>query len=367
MTRIHLFASGESARAVLDWLAAECQISPQALASTISYASLASSGIESLQGVPAVLMNHAASVVTRDDIVIVAGPEFQQAVGDLLGMGIHNIYNGNEMIRRDSVGRRFVKAAARLYIGPATPTGEALVPNEASRFAVEPIAAHQVPRYKLFIVNSMPKAGTVWMAAMLEDILGVRAQEQITVSHVGDIEEDWNKENNHGAVTLVRDMRDVVVSWFHNACRTDRELGFAAPRYPSIGAFYHEYFIGTLFGTKRFYFGDLERWLNLVSANYIPLIKYEDMVANTDACLRKLMTFWKVDVTAAMLRKAVHDHSFGSMERTVSGRSGFVADMVNRGHLRRGRIGSWQCEMPDEMAKNINERFAGYQKRLGYV
>ena len=106
---------------------------------------------------------------------------------------------------------------------------------------------------------------------------------------------------------------------------------------------------GPLFGTSRFCFGDLERWLNLVSAHYIPLIKYEDMVADTDSCLRKVMTFWRVDASAAILRQAVDDHSFTSMERTVSGRGGFVADIVSRGHLRRGRVGSWRDEMPDEI------------------
>src|SRR5437660_1811954 len=135
MTKLHLCALGDSARAVLDWLAEECHISPQALASTISYPETQNSGQETVPGVPTVTMRDAAMCVGAEDIVIVAGPDFQRAVGDLLGMGLGNIYNGNEMILRNSVGRRFVKAASALYIGLTAATFE---PKEAANFAVEP-------------------------------------------------------------------------------------------------------------------------------------------------------------------------------------------------------------------------------------
>jgi len=365
-TKLHLCASGDSADSVCRWLEAECRILPGEIATTIAYPEADGTLREAVTGVPAIAMHEAATRIAPGDVVIVAGPDFQQAVGDLFGMGIRNLYNGNEMIRHRSVAVRFVEAAAALYIGPTAPAGGLSV-MAAGRFAVEPITARQVPPHKLFIVNSMPKSGTVWMAAMLEDLLSVRAQEQITISHVADIEDDWNKENNHGAVTLVRDLRDVVVSWFHDAARADGALGFAAPRYPDIAAFYHEFFIGTLFGTKRFYFGDLERWLNLVSAHYIPLIKYEDMIADTEACLRKVMTFWRIDASPAIVQQVVNTHTFGSMAQTVGDGRGFVAEMVRQGHLRRGRSGSWRDEMPGEIASDINRRFAGYQQRLGYA
>jgi hypothetical protein len=366
MIRIHLCADPESIRAVLGWLEAECQITPQTLVSNISYESASGGASDQLPALHWVHVSDAGRIVQPDDIVIVAGPDSQRAIGDLLGHGIRNLYDGNAMLTLASPGRRFLTAAAGLYIGPAIQSGEGAPPTEASRFAVEAIRAGGVPRHKLFIVNSLPKSGTVWMVAMLESILGVQAEQQITVSHVGDLEDDWNKVNNHGAVALVRDMRDVVVSWFHNASRTDRELGYAEPRYPSVERFYDEFFVGTLYGTKRFYYGDLERWLNLVSANYIPLIKYEDMVADTAACLRKVMNFWKVDVAAPVLARAVSDHSFASMAGTVGRRTGFVGDMVRAGHLRRGQVGGWRHEMPEAMARDISRRFAGYQGRLGY-
>ena len=364
--KLHLCAVGDSVQGVCEWLAAECRIAPEELATTICYPGPTGAAPEIIKGVPAITMHAAAACVAPDDAVIVAGPDFQRAVGDLLGMGVRNIYNGNQMIRRRGAAR-FVEAASAMYIGPTVPVGGGAVTQPAGRFAVEPIVARQVPRHRLFIVNSMPKSGTVWMTAMLEDLLGIHAQEQITVSHVADLEDDWSKENNHGAVTLVRDLRDVVVSWFHDTARADRALGFAAPRYPNITAFYHELFVGTLLGTRRFYFGNLEQWLNLVSAHYIPLIRYEDMLADTEACLRKVMTFWRVEVSSAVIHQVVTDHAFASMREHLGNRRGFVVDMVNQGHLRQGRAGSWRDELPEDIADDVNQRFAGYQRRLGYL
>jgi len=367
MTKLHLCASGDSVQGVCDWLGAECRILPQDLATTIAYPGPLCPVDERVRDVPAIAVHEAASRVGPEDVVIVAGPDFQRAVGDLLAMGIRNIYNGNEMIRRRAPGRRFVEMASDLYIGPTAPPRDASAVDAAGRFAVEPIEARCVPRDKLFIINSMPKSGTVWMTAMLEALLHVQAREQITVSHVADLEDDWNKENNHGALTLVRDLRDVVVSWFHDAARRDRALGFAGPRYPDIAAFYHEFFIGTILGTRRYYFGDLERWLNLVSAHYIPLIRYEDLVADSSACLRKVMTFWRVEVSTAVLEQVARDHAFASMAANLEGRRGFVAEMVSQGHLRLGQPGSWREEMPGDIARDVDQRFAGYQRRLGYA
>jgi hypothetical protein len=366
MMKLHLCAGGDIA-GVLEWLESECRIAPQDLATTIAYPAPDGTVPVAIPGVPAIAMHDAGTRVGADDAVIVAGADFSRAVGELLGMGIRGLYNGNEMIRRRSASRRFIAAAASLYVGPTAPLAEMSLTHAAARFAVEPIVARQVPPHSLFIVNSMPKSGTVWMTAMLEDLLGVRAQEQITISHVADIEEDWNKENNHGAVTLVRDMRDVVVSWFHHAGKADLALGFPAPRYPDVAAFYYEFFIGTIFATKRFYFGDLERWLNLISAHYIPIVRYEDMAADASACLRKVMTFWRVEASPEIVHQVVADHAFASMAGTAVGRRGFVGDMVRQGHLRRGRPGGWRDELPEAVAVDIARRFAAYQQRFGYV
>ena len=171
MTRLHLYASGDTMQAVLDWLAAECRVTPSDLASTLSYPDGTGRPDGTSGNVPAIAIADVATHVGADDAVIVAGPDFGRTVGDLLGLGVRNIYNGNEMIRRHTAARRFVDAAAPFFVGPSTPTCDGAAVQAAARFPVEPLTARQVPRHKLFIVNSMPKSGTIWMTAMLEDLL----------------------------------------------------------------------------------------------------------------------------------------------------------------------------------------------------
>lgn len=300
------------------------------------------------------------------DIVIVAGSDFPARVGRLLERGLHNLFDGNAILAERTPAFRFLQGAARHYTGPRAPEGDGVPMVAAARFDTRPLAPGAVPADRLFIVNSMPKSGTIWMCAMLEALLGVKTNRQITVSHVGDIEDDWNKPNNHGAVALVRDMRDVVVSWFHNVQRTDLALGFAAPRYPTIDSFYDEHFLSTIRVGKRFYGGDFERWLDLVGANYIPIIRYEDLSADTPAALRKLATFWRIEVDDETLRHIAAQHGLKTMGNTVAGGTGYVAELVRGGHIRRGRHGGWRDELPERIARDIEQRFAGYQNRLGY-
>ena len=367
MAKIHLYGHGERASAVLDWLSRECQIGTEELASIIyDPQHFEHDDAKAFREIPGISIYEVRNCVSAEDIVIVASEFFEQAVGNLFAHGIYNVYNGNEIARRESADQRFMRTGAGLYIGPTTPESQGAAGDQAPHLSTELIEARRVPRHKLFIVNSMPKSGTVWMTAMLEDILGVKAREQITISHVGDIESDWHKENNHGALTLVRDMRDVVVSWYHNLCRSDLQFGYASPRYDTIEDFYRNYLLGLIFGTSRYYHGDLVRWLNLLGANGIPIIKYEDLVSDTRHCLRKVMNFWKVKASEERLHEVARDYSFATMRDTVTKQGGFVTDMVNSGHMRSGQVGRWRDEMPTHVAEDIEQRFAGYQTRLGY-
>lgn len=366
MTKVHVLARGNSWGPMLAWLKSNCQIEVSDINSRIYYSHEVREGPACEREIATTDPDFGACVADSD-VVIVCGDNLEESLADLLSRGITNIFNGNEILRQSGVAARFLARAASSYNGPNAPIGPGLPIVEAARFSLTPLDAESIPRHSLFIVNSMPKSGTVWMSAMLEAILNVKARTQITISHVGDIEQDWNKPNNHAAVALVRDLRDVVVSWFHNACRTDLALGFERPRYPDIESFYHQHFLGTIFATDRFYHGNLVHWLDIVGANYIPLLRYEDVVAETPAALRKVMSAWRIKVSDQVLQETAQRYAFDQMERTVADDAGFVGAMIRDGHLRRGKVGGWATELPVSVADDITRRFSDYQRRLGYV
>ena len=367
MQRIYIFGSGHRAQCVLTWLSRDVNISRDEISAIIDYPESLNSTETELFGVPVIAYKDIKHQLSEKDIIIVASKLLNEAVGELFKNNIYNLFDGDVIIRRESAAQRFLSVASDLYIGPSTPANCEPDCNNYIRYSAEPLKANKVPPHKLFIVNSMPKSGTFWMIAMLEGVLGVKAKQQVTLSHIRDIETDWTKQNNHGAVALVRDMRDVVVSWFHHLNRADLQSGFSSPRYPNIEEFYFDHFIGQIFGNDRYYFGEFEKWLDFVGANSFPVIKYEDLVVDTQSSLRKVMNFWKVSVSDQSLEEVARNYSFSNIQDTLSGRSGFVSDVLKAGHMRHGRVGSWEKELPAKVAKDINQRFLEYQRRLKYI
>ncbi|MQX38096.1 sulfotransferase domain-containing protein [Roseospira navarrensis] len=262
-------------------------------------------------------------------------------------------------------------AAAPLALAPATSAPAPLPPFPAdgpcyARYTAPVLPVEAIPPDRLFIVNTLPKSGTVWMVAMLSHLLGRPAGERVLLSHVADLAEDLDRPQVHGAVVMVRDLRDVVVSWFHETLRSDARAGFEAARFPTVEAFYFEHLLGLLRTRARFAEGRFETWLDAATARGFPLLRYEDTRADPAAALRKVMTAWKITVPDAEIAATVAAHRFEAMADTARRTGGPVAEAVAAGHLRRGRPGGWREDLPDSVQADIARRFGAFQERLGY-
>lgn len=365
MMGLHLYADGHTAPLLADWLSGTCGICASDVTSCIS--------LQPDKALHAFTVRHGIGLIENiekvpaDDAILVAGADLDQRIARLFQSGRSNLYNGNAAIEGASAARRFAACAQSLFVGPVPAVGLDPGAREAARFNTGSLKAQDIPRHKLFIVNSMPKSGTLWMAGLLERALGVKTGEQIVISHVADIEVDWGKYNNHGAVALVRDLRDVVVSWFHNAIRTDLELGYRTPRYPDLHSFYREFFLATIKTSDRYYRGDLVHWIDKCCASYVPLVRYEDMHEAPLAALEKVLNAWRIDYEAKEAEKACHDMSFQTLRQANHEDGGYLGTMFRAGHLRRGEPGAWRSELPADIARDIDQRFSDYQTRLGYL
>jgi len=234
------------------------------------------------------------------------------------------------------------------------------------RFRARPLPGSQVGDGHPMIVNSLPKSGSVWMCAMLRHLFGLSREGNPAILHVGDIRDTEVRRPVFGVVVLVRDLRDVVVSWYRETQRNDLRAGFAQPRYPTVEAFYFEFLLGFLRGEPRFEHGRLSDWLDLVTFRGFPLIRYEDLVGDPQAGLRKVMTFWKVEVSDGDIAATAAALEFDRMPATARTMGGTIAEAVAGGHLDTGRTGRWTDEMPDRVAADIDRRFGDFQGRLGY-
>lgn len=227
------------------------------------------------------------------------------------------------------------------------------------------ISPADIPREAVFIVNSVPKSGSVWMIEMLAHLLQLDPGDRFVLSHVTDVHADIASNPALGTVALVRDLRDVVVSWFHETLRADRAAGFAAPRYPTIDAFYFEMLLGLLRLSPRFGHGRLEEWLDFVTGSGLPLVRYEDLLADTAASLRKVLRFWKIDVSAAAIERTAALHTYDAARTAVS--PALIHGPLSAAHRRKAVAGVWREELPEPVLRDITERFGGFQARLGYA
>ena len=365
-TRLHVYSDCERFSALMLSLETAFALTARDIGLVILNGQTPGATFEMLTGFDFVEAEDFLTRASHNDAIILACADRSAKIAWLFERGYHNVYDGERILREGGAAERFAQNARQFFLGPTPPTRFDPGAREASRFPCEAIQAEAVPRDKLFIINSMPKAGTLWMAAMLERIMGIKAREQIVISHVADLETDWGKANNHGAVCLTRDLRSVVVSWFHNAARTDLELGFAVPRYPTVAAFYSEFFLPTMLGSDRYYRGDLCRWLDRSGANYIPRLRYEDMAGDPVAALKKVLNAWRVECAQETIEIAARDFSFGRMADVSSAGSGYVEQMFRAGHARKGEVDGWKSELPPMIALDIERRFSDYQARLGY-
>jgi hypothetical protein len=232
-----------------------------------------------------------------------------------------------------------------------------------SRASAAPESIHSSSR---FFVSSFPKSGSIWMMALISRILNVSSDRHLQLVHGADVELAYHSIGFRGGLAMVRDMRDVVVSWYHDALRSDEQSGFRYPRYPSISDFYREYFLGRILGNPQYYYGDMESWLNYLGARAIPLIRYEDLVEDTSSTMRHLLNVWKFHVGETKLNEAIAEMSFAKIQETLSSGTSYIAGRIKSGHVRKGSVGDWKKELPEPIAKDIQIRFSQYQLRLGY-
>ena len=229
------------------------------------------------------------------------------------------------------------------------------------------IQSDELDPHTHFLVNTMPKSGTIWMASLLTHLLRGEIGRNITIVHVFDEISTLEKKTKYYKVATVRDMRDIVVSWFYETKRSDQQCGFEAPRYPSIEDFYWNFLLGYLNCSSRFAYGNFDLWLDDLSRQQIPIVRYEDMLIDTMSSLKRVLNFWKISIPEAQLSNAVNLCEFQKMKMGHTISDTVINRYISSGHLREGKQGGWQQTMTDCLSDDINNRFKNYQSRLRYI
>lgn len=169
-----------------------------------------------------------------------------------------------------------------------------------------------------------------------------------------------------GAFYIVRDPRDVAVSWSHFARATlDEAIAFLGEPEVSLGP-KGRLVDGALPQKLLSWSGHVSSWLD--APGRAPcLLRYEDMLADPFEALRRAATYAGIAHDAEAIEHAVHATRFDTLKEKES-RHGFSGGQQgNAAFFRGGRAGDWRNALTAEQATRIEAAHGVVMARLGYL
>lgn len=166
-------------------------------------------------------------------------------------------------------------------------------------------------------------------------------------------------------IYIVRDPRDVLVSYFHYQHRKGFIDGSV-----DITRFAKDFLAGRLngFGTWQ---ENVASWIAARGerSDFL-LLRYEEMLANPTAQLSRISQFLACSSTDQELARAVENCSFERMrelESSTGSRSRHMrAAREDIGFVRKGKSGGWQQEVPPAVVAELEAAWGPQIMRLGY-
>lgn len=157
-------------------------------------------------------------------------------------------------------------------------------------------------------------------------------------------------------VYIVRDGRDVMVSYYHYMKAMQEKIDFLE-------------MVKTKFLFPCKWHEHVEAWLANPHASQMITIKYEHLIKDPVAELKRFCDFTKVerDVSfIAMIAEAASFKNLQDRERRVGMGAKHPKWQDGKMFFRRGRVGDFKEEMPEPVLHEFLEQAAPTMKKLGY-
>jgi hypothetical protein len=155
-------------------------------------------------------------------------------------------------------------------------------------------------------------------------------------------------------VYLVRDGRDVVVSYYHFLKALGEEVDFATMVQP-------DYKISPCSWANH-----VAAWLANPYQAEILMIRYEDLKSDAVAELRRFCGFLGISRSEHLLKLVGENSAFQRM-RAKELREGFHTFPRDKAFIRRGVVGSFKDEMPKDALETFTAQSIEALSRLGYL
>lgn len=232
------------------------------------------------------------------------------------------------------------------------------------------------PRHNVFdfqdgkiVIFGLQKAGNTWLLAMISDIFeltpyfNVHDQQQREGRGVVSTHDPLSatiaaRADFVSGVCLIRDLRDIVVSYFYYMQTDSFQRDVPAAKYEDIETFYYDWFLSRMVKAHCYH-----TYWDDYAAHGVPVLRYERLIADPYKELVRLFERWGQPFDTARIASAIERNSFANLKQ--NGR--MIGDTaIGSSHFRRGTAGSYKDELPKAILEDINRRFGATLLRWGY-
>ena len=177
-----------------------------------------------------------------------------------------------------------------------------------------------------------------------------------------------DNENTLGAIYIVRDPRDIAVSYSAFLdLKLDETINFMlSPSCYEEDIFENVRYKKSIMGNWAYHYNS---WKNYNSREVI-IIKYEDMLNDPKMTFLKVLTFLnKIDnikINKQKMAKAIDQTTFKNLQE-LEEKEGFDENPSNKSFFRKGKEGEWKKILDKDQQQRIEKEFKNEMKELGYL
>jgi hypothetical protein len=229
------------------------------------------------------------------------------------------------------------------------------------------ISLTSCPDAKL-VVFGLPKSGNVWLVSMLSKYLGLPAiapyidvdRGGVGMCHLPFSSEIAKRTDFVHGVYLLRDLRDIIVSYFYHTQRRDFrsvENGIPNCEFDTIEDFYYDWFLPRIVPYHRIF----EHADDYVKRG-VPVVRYEKLYDHPKRELERLLDRLGLPIDGDHISGVVEECGIDRLKR-----NGIHLDVyVPPEHFRKGGYGGYKAELPIAVLRHVNTTFGDLLSRWGY-
>jgi hypothetical protein len=212
------------------------------------------------------------------------------------------------------------------------------------------------------VVFGLPKSGNVWLVSMLTDYFEMPAiapyddvdRTGIGMCHLPYSEALAERADFVHGVYIMRDLRDIIVSYFHHAQRADFRESIPNCECQTIEEFYYEWFLPRI-APHHGVHDHAEQF----AQRGIPVIRYEKLYDRPEYEFNRLIRRLGLPVDTERISAVVRKNRLDELQKTGRQLDVFVPTP----HFRKGGHGGYKTE---SIIRHVSQTFGEMLARCGY-